>query len=27
VSKLFGYDFTVEFKPSKQNAAADAFAL
>jgi len=26
VSKLFGYDFTVEFKPSKQNAAADALS-
>jgi len=26
VSKLFGYDFTVEFKPGKQNAAADALS-
>jgi len=26
VSKLFGYDFTVEFKPGKQNAVADALS-
>jgi len=26
VSKLFGYDFTVEFTPGKQNAAADALS-
>jgi len=26
VSKLFGYDFKVEFKPGKQNAAADALS-
>jgi hypothetical protein len=26
VSKLFGYQFSVEFKPGKQNAAADALS-
>jgi hypothetical protein len=26
VSKLFGYQFTVEFKPGKQNTAADALS-
>lgn len=26
VSKLFGYSFTVEYKPGKQNAAADALS-
>jgi hypothetical protein len=26
VSKLFGYQFTVEFKPGHQNAAADALS-
>lgn len=26
VSKLFGYDFSVEFKPGRQNAAADALS-
>jgi hypothetical protein len=26
VSKLFGYQFTVEFKPGKQNAVADALS-
>lgn len=26
VSKLLGFDFTVEFRPGKQNAAADALA-
>lgn len=26
VSKLFGYDFTVEFKPERMNAAADALS-
>jgi hypothetical protein len=26
VSKLFRYQFTVEFKPSKQNSAADALS-
>jgi hypothetical protein len=26
VSKLFGYDFKVEFKPGRQNAAADALS-
>jgi hypothetical protein len=26
VSKLFGYQFTVEFKPGKQNTTADALS-
>ena len=26
VSKLFGYDFTIEFWPGRQNAAADALS-
>lgn len=26
VSKLFGYDFTVEYKPGKLNGAADALS-
>jgi hypothetical protein len=26
VSKLFGYQFTVEFKPGRQNAATDALS-
>jgi hypothetical protein len=26
VSKLFGYQFTVEFKPGRQNSAADALS-
>jgi len=26
VSKLFGYDFSMEFKPGRQNAAADALS-
>ena len=26
VSKLFGYDFAVEYRPGKQNVAADALS-
>jgi hypothetical protein len=27
VSKLFGYEFSVEFKPERQNVAADAVSV